>query len=128
MSEDKLKKLLSSPEALGKIAEIARGLMAESGSQEPAAPKAADETGAEPDLSSVASLLSELKLGNGLLKALGTAAKSYGDNGQKLALLKAMRGRGKRSDELIDKASRAMQLAHAANAVLKTRMGGDKPV
>lgn len=106
--EEQIDKLLSNPESLGKIMEIAKSI---SGSGVLA------ETKGEPPKEK--GLLDELNISPKLMETVGNAVKGINGNEQRVSLLTAMRPFVREDHrDMLDNAIRAIKIAKAARAVI----------
>ena len=124
--EDQINSILSDPEQMSRIQELANSLMNGGGSSA----AEADAAGSTPDLSRLAeSLLGGGSADSALLGRLGRLLHSaQADNGREQALLEAMKPY--LSEKRRNKMDRAMRLAHMAKLaqLAMGELGGEQDV
>jgi len=124
--EDKLNKILSSPEEMEKIMGLARSLSSSSGPAQDGAPSPQAESG--PDLGSLTSMLGNVD--PKIFGLLGRVLGEYSSKGDdKTALISALKPYLKDDRrEKIDKAAQVAKLAKLARTAFSEFSGGESDV
>ena len=108
--EEKIDRLLSDPESMSKIMEIAKSLSSGAGKTE-------DKK--EQEQTSALSVFSELNINPGLIETVGKALGGMNGKENKIVLLSAVRQIVKEENrEIVDNAIRAFKLAKVARMIL----------